>query len=188
MWRTSQMRRDRCRAVPLRTVASRRPLNDESAKPPLGGLAPVRSGGGRNAREQLRPRPLQPPSKRIIDARAYDELLTVGALVDNFPAPVNLREQLSVGCRQPDLGQRPSRPHRRAEGASQRLEPTIVHGGHEYRVLHQSANALLEREQLLFAQEVDLVEHEKARPIADSELLENLLNNDPVVLPLRVTR
>src|SRR5207237_8659038 len=100
----------------------------------------------------------QPSCECVVNARANDDLIAVGPLIDDLASAVYLGKQFSIGRREAYLGERPARANGRAERAPQRFQSTLVHSGHEHRVLHEPTDPLLQRQQFLLAQKTDLVE------------------------------
>src|SRR3954471_20602859 len=91
-------------------------LDSPANRPALANLRPVRlmamrarSGRGRDPRGDFRPGSPQAPGERFVDACTEDELIADGALVDDFPGPMDLGEQPSVAGREANLNKRPAR-------------------------------------------------------------------------------
>ena len=89
----------------------------------------ARSGRRRDPRSDFRPGSPQPPRERVVHARAKDELIAIGALIDDFPRSMDLGQELSVAGREADLGERAARPNRHAQRASQRLQSAVLQRG-----------------------------------------------------------
>ena len=101
---------------------------------------------------------------------------------------MDLREQLALPRREPDFRERAPRAHCGAQRTSQRLETVLTHRGNEYCLPNEPPDAFLKAEELLLVEQIDLVEDEKLRPVADAQLLQHLFHNDALLFPRRMAR
>ena len=56
------------------------------------------SGRRRDTRGDFRPGAPQASRERLVHACTQDELIAIGPLIDDFPRPMDLGEQLPVAC------------------------------------------------------------------------------------------
>jgi len=104
-----------------------------------------------------RTRPRDATRELFIDPRAQNNLPVVVTLTEHASGPIDLREQLSVLCRQSDLGNLSPLPYRGLQSPAKWFQPTFRYRAHEYRgVGKQIPNPLPQGQKLELRQRVDL--------------------------------
>ena len=73
--------------------------------------------------------------------------LTLDQIQNQLTLAVDRGEELPVGGRHSDLGDRTTRAARRGQSPAKRLEPVFAHRRDEYRGRHERSDAFLHREQ-----------------------------------------